>query len=42
MVDYRLNETGENNCEVEWIGKKLKGKVIYTMVSGNLVFKEDI
>ena len=24
MVDYRLNETGENNCEVEWIGKKLK------------------
>lgn len=24
MVDYRLNETGENNCEVEWIGKRLK------------------
>lgn len=24
MVDYRLNETGENNCEIEWIGKRLK------------------
>lgn len=24
MVDYRLNETGENNCEIEWVGKKLK------------------
>ena len=25
-----------------WIGKKLKGKVIYTIVSGKLVFKEEI
>ena len=24
MVDYRLNETGENNCEIKWVGKKLK------------------
>lgn len=24
MVEYVLNEIGENNCEVEWIGKRLK------------------
>ena len=38
---YKEEDIVSKSKNTPWIGEKLKGKVIYTIVSGNIVYKEE-